>query len=110
MNGPCHLPKFLFPPSPNESSQYGLFRQNLRNIIDHDDEVTLFEFSIEKLIEHRLDNHFKKEKSPKIKHHHLKPLGRELSVILSALANASGSDKNEAFKAGVNVLQKDSAR
>ena len=87
-------------------SQYGLFRQNLRNIIDHDHEVTLFEFSLEKLIEHRLDHHFKKEKSPKVEHHHMKPLGRELSVILSALAHASETDKSKAFKAGLDALQK----
>jgi Zn-dependent protease with chaperone function len=87
-------------------SQYGLFRQNLRNIIDHDDEVTLFEFSLEKLVEHRLDHHFREEKSPKIEHHHLKPLASELSVILSALAHTSESDKQRAFKAGLDVLQK----
>ena len=87
-------------------SQYGLFRQNLRNIIDHDDKVTLFEFSLEKLVEHRLDHHFKKVKSPGVEHHHLKPLGRELSVILSALAHASKSDREVAFKTGLTVLQK----
>jgi len=87
-------------------SQYGLFRQNLRNIIDHDHKVTLFEFSLEKLVEHRLDHHFRKEKSPDVEHHHLKPLGRELSVILSALASASRSDRENAFKTGLNVLQK----
>lgn len=87
-------------------SQYGLFRQNLRNIIDHDDEITLFEFSLEKLIEHRLDHHFKKEKSSNVEHHHLKPLARELSVILSALAHASETDKSKAFRAGLDVLQK----
>ena len=87
-------------------SQYGLFRQNLRNIIDHDHKVTLFEFSLEKLVEHRLDHHFRKEKSPHVEHHHLKPLGRELSVILSALASASRSDRENAFKTGLNVLQK----
>ncbi|WP_340102687.1 M48 family metallopeptidase [Rhodohalobacter sp. 8-1] len=87
------------------ASQYGLFRQNLRNIIDHDDEVTLFEYSIEKLIEHRLDQHFKEEKTPKIKHHHLKPLGRELSIILSSLANTSDTDKRQAFQTGVEVLE-----
>lgn len=88
------------------SSQYGLFRQNLLNIIDHDDDVTLFEFSLEKLVEHRLDQHFKSDKDPKIKHHHLKPLGKELSVILSALAHVSEKDKDKAFKSGVDVLQK----
>ena len=88
------------------ASQYGLFRQNLRNVIDHDGKVSLFEFSLEKLIEHRLDHHFKKEKSPSVEHHHLKPLGRELSVILSALAHASETDKSKAFQAGLDVLQK----
>ena len=87
-------------------SQYGLFRQNLRNIISHDNEITLFEFSLEKLVEHRLDHHFKREKTPDVKHHHLKPLGRELSIILSALANASESDREKAFSTGLNILQK----
>jgi len=36
----------------------------------------------------------------------MKPLGRELSVILSALAHASETDKSKAFKAGLDVLQK----
>ena len=86
-------------------SQYGLFRQNLQNIISHDNEVSLFEFSLEKLIEHRLDQHFKEEKSQKVKHHHLKPLGKELSVILSALAHASENDKEKAFKSGADILR-----
>lgn len=87
------------------ASQYGLFRQNLKNIIDHDDKVSLFEFSLEKLTEHRLDQHFKDEKTPKVKHHNLKPLEKELSVILSALAHASEKDKESAFITGVDVLQ-----
>lgn len=87
-------------------SQYGLFRQNLKNIIDHDDQVTLFEFSLEKLVEHRLDHHFRKEKSPNVEHHHLKPLGNELSVILSALAHTSKSDKEKAFNTGLDILKK----
>lgn len=86
-------------------SQYGLFRQNIKNIIEHDDEVSLFEFAIEKLIEHRLDNHFKQKKSEKIRHHHLKPLGNELSIVLSSLANTSDSDPKRDWQAGVDVLK-----
>jgi len=87
-------------------SQYGLFRQHMKTIIDHDKKVSLFEFAIEKLVERRLDIHFQKEKKPKIKHHHLKPLGRELSLVISALANVSQTDSKKAWQEGVDTLQK----
>lgn len=86
-------------------SQYGLFRQNIKNLVEHDNEVSLFEFAIEKLIEHRLDQHFRKEKSEKIRHHHLKTIGDELSIVLSSLANTSDSDPKKAWQAGVDTLK-----
>ncbi len=85
-------------------SQYGTFRQNLKAMVEQDDEITLFEFALEKLVEHRLDAHFDKEETLKIRHHNLKPLGRELSVVLSSLAHTSDTKPEEAWKAGLQVL------
>lgn len=86
-------------------SQYGLFRQNIKNLVEHDNEVSLFEFAIEKLIEHRLDQHFRKEKSEKIRHHHLKTIGEELSIVLSSLANTSDAEPKKAWQTGVDILK-----
>lgn len=85
-------------------SQYRIFRKNLHLIIEHDLKVSLFEFAIEKLVERRLDIHFKDKKTPKIKHHHLKTLSKEISIMLSALANSSKTDSQKAWQAGVKAM------
>lgn len=87
-------------------SQYRKFRESMKLIIDHDKKVSLFEFAIEKLIEHRLDSHFRKEKSPKIRHHHLKTIRTEIAIMLSALANASQTDTKKAWQAGIDAMEK----
>jgi len=85
--------------------QYRIFKKNLHHIIEHDLKVSLFEFAIEKLVERRLDIHFKEKKSPKIKHHHLKTLSKEISIMLSALANSSKTDSQKAWQAGVETME-----
>ncbi|REL33718.1 hypothetical protein DYD21_09935 [Rhodohalobacter sp. SW132] len=87
-------------------SQYRKFRETMKLIIEKDDRVSLFEFSIEKLVEHRLDKHFRKEKSEKIRHHHLKTIRKQLAIILSALANTSGKDSEKAWEAGIKSMGK----
>ncbi len=87
-------------------SQYRKFRESMKLIIEHDNKVSLFEFAIEKLIEHRLDSHFRKEKSPKIRHHHLKTIRTEIAIMLSALANASQTDPEKAWQAGIDAMKK----
>lgn len=86
-------------------SQYRVFREAMKQIIYHDDEVSLFEFAIEKLVEHRLDSHFKEEKSQKIRHHHLKSLKKEITIVLSALSNISETDSDAAWNAGIETMK-----
>ncbi len=86
-------------------SQYRKFRESMKLIIDHDKKVSLFEFAIEKLVEHRLDAHFKKEKSPAIRHHHLKTIRKEIAIMLSSLANASQTDTEKAWQAGIDAMK-----
>ncbi|MFU8812681.1 MAG: M48 family metallopeptidase [Balneolaceae bacterium] len=87
-------------------SQYGQFRQILRNLIDQDERVSLFEFALEKLIEHRLDAHFKRSEMSEVRHFRLKPMGNELSVILSTLAHACETDTQQAWESAVASLGK----
>ncbi|CAN5282535.1 M48 family metallopeptidase [soil metagenome] len=86
-------------------NQYRIFRKNLNLIIEHDLKVSLFEFAIEKLVERRLDIHFNEKKNPKIRHHHLKTIGNEISIMLSALANSSKTDTQKAWRAGVDAMK-----
>lgn len=85
--------------------QYQQFRENIKQLIEQDQKVSLFEFALEKIVEHRLDKHFKKDKSPEIRHHHFKTLGRELSVVISSLAHISDDEPKKAWKAGVDVIK-----
>lgn len=87
-------------------SQYRQFRTSMKEIIHYDNEVTLFEFAIEKLVEHRLDSHFKKDSTQKIRHHHLKSLKKEITVVLSALANISEENPDDAWQKGVATMKK----
>lgn len=86
--------------------QYGEFRETIETLIKADEQVSIFEFALEKVVIHSLDAEFTNEKEPKIEHHNLKPLGRELSLILSAVVHASDGDKAEAWKAALTPLEK----
>jgi Zn-dependent protease with chaperone function len=86
--------------------QYLQFRKLVKQLALTDNRISLFEFALEKMIIRQLDNYFSERKKPEIKHHHLKPLGKELSILLSALAYASGNDVKSAFDAGKKSIEK----
>jgi len=77
--------------------QYGQFREAIEKLIKADKQVSIFEFALEKVVIHSLDAEFGKDVEPKIEHHNLKPLGKELSILLSAVAHASDGDSQEAW-------------
>ncbi|TVQ74545.1 MAG: hypothetical protein EA363_01580, partial [Balneolaceae bacterium] len=86
--------------------QYRTFRDTIHSIIMEDEQVSLFEFVLEKLVVHQLDAAFSPIAEPKIRHYHLKTLSTEISVLLSAMAHASGSDTRQAWDAGIGSISK----
>jgi Zn-dependent protease with chaperone function len=86
--------------------QYQSFRSVLESIIKKPDQENLFAFAIEKLLLRQLDTAFSSRKEPEIRHHHFKTLGREMSVMLSALSYLSDEDPESAWKAGVKPIEK----
>lgn len=86
--------------------QYKQFKHTIEELIQADDKVTIFEFALEKVIFHNLDAQFNKQPESKIKYHNLKPLGRELSYLLSAMAHASDGETQEAWDAAINSIEK----
>lgn len=85
--------------------QYRKFRQTIEHLIREDDQVSLFEFVLEKLITHQLDTAFSRKAEPEIRHYHLKTLGKEISLLLSAMAHASESDSEQAWQAGIAPIR-----
>ncbi len=87
-------------------TQYREFRQTVEKLIIEDKNVSLFEFALEKLVVRQLDTAFSKKAEQKIRHYHLKTLGDEISILLSAMAHASESDTQQAWSAGLSSLKK----
>lgn len=86
-------------------AQYRVFRQTVEQLIHEDENVSLFEFALEKLVIHQLDTAFSKRAEVKTRHYHLKTLGNEFSVLLSAMAHASESDTRKAWEAGIHPIK-----
>ncbi|MEX2573809.1 MAG: M48 family metallopeptidase [Balneolaceae bacterium] len=87
------------------SGQYHTFRKAIQRLTREDGKTSLFEFALEKMITRQLDNIFSEDKSPKIRHHHLKTLGSEIAVLISRLSYASGKDAEAAWKAGLKPVE-----
>ncbi len=84
--------------------QYHGFRDTIQKLILEDNQVGLFEFVLEKLVLRQLEAAFSPIAEPKIRHYHLKTLAKELSIVLSAMAHASGSDTSQAWQAGTQAI------
>lgn len=85
--------------------QYTVFREVLTETVSAEEFDTLFLLALEKMVVHQLDTAFSDSKDREIKHFHLKTLGNELSVLLSALAYASGKDPQTSWDAGLSPIK-----
>ena len=88
--------------------QYISFKHVIDKLVAADQAIDLFEYTLSKLIVRHLDPHFGKRKPAVIHIYSLKKLGRECSVLISALANVAGSGTESvqaAFVAGAGALK-----
>lgn len=86
--------------------QYESFRDRIRRLAMESEEENLFAFAIEKIVERKLASVFSSDKTPEIRHHNLKSIEQELSVLISALAQLSGEQKHAAWDAGMKPISK----
>ncbi|MBI1422306.1 MAG: M48 family metalloprotease [Gammaproteobacteria bacterium] len=90
-------------------AQYALFRKNLRALIEADNKIDLFEWVLQKIVHHHLDNEFEK-RSPMgrtAKYAQLAQVRQECVVVLSLLAysgHTSGLVTQQAFEAAAQQL------
>ena len=90
---------------PDEFKQ---FSRALQGLIESDGQIEIFEFVLQKIVRRHFASQSGETWPTSIQYHTLKPLVRDCSVVLSALANVSSSEAGEvekAFRKGVPHLR-----
>lgn len=82
-------------------AQYRLFRKNLQALIEADNNIDLFEWSLQKIVHHHLDNEFEKRSpmSRTAKYTRLAQLRQECVLVISLLAHTNHGGSLVAQKA-----------
>jgi len=78
--------------------QYERFKKNISHLIEIDKKVSLFEWSLQKIITHNLQATFNKATPQRAKYNSLQPLAKECSLLLSMLTyvgKEKSFDKNK---------------
>ena len=90
-------------------SQYQEFTGLVEGLMKADQEIDLFEYTLQHILRRHLDPHFNETPPPATKYRSLAPLTHEISLLLSGLAQ-SGQDSEEeaqqAFVQGVKELSR----
>jgi Zn-dependent protease with chaperone function len=89
------------------AEQYRRFRQNVAVLVEADDAIDLFEWSLQRILLHDLDAHHGRVKPARVRHRSLTALQPQCEVLLSMLAHAGHRDDpsaRKAFEAGRQAL------
>jgi len=73
-------------------AQYALFKQNVAALVQADNEIDLFEWSLHRILLHDLEAHFVKRGPPRIRHRTLASVRPHTELLLSMLAYAGHKD------------------
>lgn len=84
--------------------QYGGFKESVRQLIEADEKVSIFEYALEKILIHNLDASILEKPDPKVRYKRSSILVREMELLLSALAHRSTEHPEEAWQAGIDAL------
>ena len=82
---------------------YLKFENNIKKLIEADGKISLFEYTVYKMILSHLQPAFSRPKSPKVRYHSLRPLQSRCRLLLSLLAHNGIDDESKkavAFKEG----------
>ncbi|MBK1833633.1 M48 family metallopeptidase [Roseibacillus ishigakijimensis] len=83
--------------------EYERFVGLSRDLIASDGRVDIFEFMLQRLIEHHLAGHFAHRGSPRIRYHQISDLSSEAELLLSAFAHLN-PEPAQAFEQGWREL------
>jgi Zn-dependent protease with chaperone function len=86
--------------------QFAIFQNHLQLLMEADQKVTIFEFSLKEIISHRLEAAFNRA-APKILYRNITQLAENAVALLAALSQAGQKGKEaagEAFRSAISVL------
>ncbi|MGM0567825.1 MAG: M48 family metallopeptidase [Elusimicrobiota bacterium] len=86
---------------------YLKFKKNIKKLIAADGKISLFEYTVHKMILSHLQPAFSRPQSPKVRYHRLKPLQSHCRLLLSLLAHNGIDDESKkaaAFKEGAEKI------
>ncbi len=81
------------------AGQYQLFKENLQELIRMDRKVTLFEWSLQKIVVHNLDADFLEQRPPRASYGNASNLQAECALVFSVLAYSQRAGSGSAAKA-----------
>jgi Zn-dependent protease with chaperone function len=90
------------------ASQYVQFKNCLKQLIEADRSIDLFEYALQKVVRRHLDPHFEKAPRSIVQYYAIKAVQKEVRILLSGLAHIGHSDapgRDEAFANGAAALQ-----
>ena len=85
-------------------TQYQEFTTCFTRLVQADQRLGLFEWTLHQILLRHLRPQFERVRPPQIMYYGLQRLGRQCSVLLSALARASQGADQAAFNAGASLL------
>lgn len=95
-------------------NQYRTFLQVVRALIEADDQVDIFEYALQRVLEHALEPGFGGPRRKNIaNYYNIQGLARETSILLSVLARKGhgfGVEASTAFSAAIDVINEPKAR
>jgi Zn-dependent protease with chaperone function len=77
-------------------AQYDLFKQNVAALVQADNEIDLFEWSLHRILLHDLEAHFVKRRPPRVRYRTLASVRGHSELLLSMLAYAGHRDLESA--------------
>ncbi|MCC6682244.1 MAG: M48 family metallopeptidase [Phycisphaeraceae bacterium] len=87
--------------------QYRIFRGNVDALIEADQRINIFEWTLRRILLRHLDSHFEQTRRPVVQYYNLRGLRDECSLLLSLLAYVGHTDKEAgaaAFRAGASAM------
>jgi Zn-dependent protease with chaperone function len=78
------------------SAQYDLFKSNVAALVEADNTIDLFEWSLHRILLHDLEAHFVKRSPPRVRHRTLAAVRPHAELLLSMLAYAGHRDLESA--------------
>lgn len=81
------------------AEQYESFRATVERLVNADEQISLFEFVLQRVLLRHLQQHFRGQRPPRVRFHALTPLMDEAACLLSALVHLGHSDPDQAQQA-----------